>query len=225
MQDVRSQSSLKDSAVAATLERLHAEARGDWKQFGRILPRALWGALRGRGLMKVVAPHDFEHAYLPVSREAGKLLYLCARSLAAKRVVEFGASFGISTVYLAAAVRDNGGGQVFTTEIVADKCRAAERNLASAGLSDIATVLEGDARDTLRDIEGPIDLVFLDGWKDLYVPVLDILVPKLRHGALILADNINFRDARDYVERVRTDPQFASATLFSDTMELSCFTG
>jgi predicted O-methyltransferase YrrM len=215
--------SLADPNVANTLDRLHTEARGDWRTFVSILPRVARGVLAGRSLMKSITPAQMKNAYIPVSRDEGRFLYATARAAGARRVVEFGTSFGISTIYLAAAVRDSGGGVVYTTEIEPNKCRAAEQNLRDAGLADQVTLLEGDAMQTLRAVAGPIDLVFLDGWKDLYIPVLDLLRDKLRPGALVLADNVNMRDAHSYVEKVRAPSSgFISSTLFGGRMEHSC---
>ena len=215
---------LFDPKVAATLERVHSEARGDVRRFIPLLPRMLLVLLPGKSLSKVVSPADLGATYIGVSREQGKLLYSVARSIKAQRIVEFGSSFGISTLYLAAAARDNGG-ELITTEIISSKCRATEANLEEAGLCDSATVLEGDALETLKGVEAPIDMVFLDGWKDLYVAVLELVKPKLRHGAVLIADNINFADAKPYTDIVRSkDSGFVSALLNKET-EYSYFVG
>jgi predicted O-methyltransferase YrrM len=212
-------STLEDLRVRETLDRLHHAARGDWKHVLTIVPSFVWSKVTGRGFMQSVAPARFKHMYIPVSRDMGRMLYLLARSTGARTIVEFGCSFGISTIYLAAAVRDNGGGRVITTEIEPTKCRVAEDNLRAAGLDDIATILEGDALRTLPSIGGPIDLLFLDGWKNLYIPVLDIVEPKLRPGALLLADNINFAEVKPYLERVRSGSGNVSTTLDGGKME------
>jgi predicted O-methyltransferase YrrM len=104
------------------------------------------------------------------------------------RIVEFGASHGISTIYLAAAVRELGAGRVTTTELRRDRAQIARENLAAAGLDDLVELRVGDARDTLKHLDGPVDMVFLDGWNDLYLPVLRLLESRLRPGALVAAD-------------------------------------
>ncbi len=109
--------SLQDPAVARQLDLLHRAARGDWRHGVGVLPYFVFSKLTGRSFMRLVSPSMLKHMYLPVSRQQGHLLYALTRATHATRVVEFGASFGISTLYLAAAVRDNGGGQVITTEI------------------------------------------------------------------------------------------------------------
>jgi len=157
----------------------------------------------------------FKSLYIPISRAQGVFLYLVARSLGARRIVEFGTSFGVSTIYAAAAARDLGGA-VVGSELEPGKHARALANLAEAGLAGVVDVRLGDARETLRDVPAPIDLVLLDGWKELYLPILQLLAPKLRPGAVVLADNIKtFRRAlAPYVEYVQSGRNgFASMTL------------
>jgi predicted O-methyltransferase YrrM len=128
--------------------------------------------------------------YLAVAPETGRLMYLLARSAKARSIVEFGTSFGISTIYLAAALRDNGGGRVIGTEFEGSKVARARANLQAAGLADLADIREGDALETLaRDLPESIDLVLLDGAKGLYPKVLSLLERRLRPGALVVSDN------------------------------------
>jgi predicted O-methyltransferase YrrM len=168
-------------------------------------------------------------AYLPVSRAQGNMLYLIARSLDARRIVEFGTSFGVSTLYLAGALKDNGGGVVIGSELEPSKHAAACENLREAGLDAFADVRLGDAMETLATVEAPIDMVLLDGWKDSYLPVLKLLKPKLRKRAVVLADNIfTFKGTlRRYVDYMQSaENGFVSTTLdISDGFELSVFTG
>ncbi|MDF0602821.1 class I SAM-dependent methyltransferase [Psychromarinibacter sp. C21-152] len=158
-------------------------------------------------------------AYLAVSPEEGKLLYMLARAAGARQVVEFGASFGLSTLCLAAAVR-KAGGRLITTEVHPDKCAALRESFARAGVEDCVTLLEGDARETLAGVEGPVDLVFLDGWKSMYLPVLELLRPRLRDGALVVADNVDHAAAQDYVAHV-SDPASGFVTHRHGDMGLS----
>lgn len=142
--------------------------------------------------------------FLAVSPEFGRFLYMCARISKAKRIVEFGTSMGISTIHLAAALRDMGGGELIGTEIEPSKAARARENLASAGLADLADIRVGDARETLRGIAGDIDMVLLDGAFTLYHAVLKLLEPRLKPGALIVAENA-FENADGYLAYVR-DP-------------------
>lgn len=197
-------SSLDDPKLVAVLDRLHAAARGDVKFFLTHIPLMARMLLGRQSPQPAALSQQFKDVYIPISREQGRFLYLVARSLRAKRIVEFGSSFGISTLYAAAAARDEGG-QVIGSELEPGKQRAATAHLAEAGLGNVAEVRLGDAQETLRDVPGPIDLVLLDGWKELYLPMLQLLAPKLRPGAVVLADNIKtFRRSLqpflDYVE-------------------------
>jgi predicted O-methyltransferase YrrM len=142
-------------------------------------------------------------------------------------VVEFGTSFGISTIYLAAAVTDNGAGRVLSTELSQRKVEAATANLAEAGVGGAVTILAGDALETLADVAGPVGLVLLDGWKDLCLPVLRLLEPRLAPGALVVADDITFASMGEYLDYVR-DPAHGYVTVafpVEDGMEVSCWTG
>jgi predicted O-methyltransferase YrrM len=164
--------------------------------------------------------------YMPISAPGGNLLYSLVRASRPETVIEFGTSYGISTIFLAAAVTDNGTGRVLSTELSASKIAAARANLAEAGVDAAATILPGDARETLAGIPGPIGLVLLDGWKDLCLPVLRLLEDRLAPGALVVADDITFPSMGDYVAYVR-DPAsgYVNVTFpVGDGMEISCRT-
>ena len=122
---------------------------------------------------------------LAVSRETGALLYMLARSSGARTIVEFGTSFGISTLHLAAALRDNGGGRLITSEFEPSKAARAKANLKAGGVIDLVEIREGDALETLSvDLPETIDLVLLDGAKSLYPEILSLLESRLKPGAL-----------------------------------------
>jgi len=157
---------------------------------------------------------------LPVSRVTGKLLYLLARSIRARNIVEFGTSFGISTLHLAAALRDNGGGRLIGSEFEPSKISRARANLVAGGLSDLVEVREGDALETLaRDLPDPIDFVLLDGAKNLYPSILSLLEGRLRAGALLVADNADA--CPEYLARVRSAAHGYLSVPFADDVELS----
>lgn len=204
---------IADPVVRAVLDRLHAGAAAEMRAFAeRAGPRP-----------PADAPFDPEAArdlyrdkYISLEREQGELLYLLARALGARRAAEFGTSFGVSTIYLAAAMRDNGGGLAIGSEIEPSKAAVARANLAEAGLAAFAEVRVGDARETLADPGGTLDLVLIDGFPHLNLAMLQLLAPHLRAGGVALADNVGSfpREMRAYVEWVR-DPAngFVSATL------------
>ncbi len=189
---------LENPSVAAVLQRLHAAAADDGARWAQRRVDQDAGRLPAdEGLVRM---GEF---YLAVSASEGRLLYLLARAARARRMVEFGASYGVSTLYLAAAAQDMGGALV-TTEAHPDKCRALRANLAEAGIADRVMLLEGDALQTLADLPGPIDLLLLDGWKGLYLPMLHLLRPRLGEGALVLADNVDHAAAQDYVRFIES---------------------
>ncbi|SFK33577.1 O-methyltransferase [Lysobacter sp. cf310] len=162
--------------------------------------------------------------WLPVSRETGRLLYMLARAAKARSVVEFGTSFGISTLHLAAAVRDNGGGRVITTEFEPAKVARARQHLAEGGLSELVEVRAGDALQTLSsDLPDSIDLLLLDGAKSLYAEVLALVEPRLRPGALIVADNAD--NSPEYLAHVRAPASGYLSVPFADDVELSMRVG
>ncbi|MGO1003659.1 O-methyltransferase [Lysobacter sp. CA196] len=158
--------------------------------------------------------------WLPVSRETGRLLYMLARASLARSVVEFGTSFGISTLHLAAAVRDNGGGRIITTEFEPSKVVRARQHIAEGGLLDLVEVRAGDALQTLSsNLPESIDLLVLDGAKSLYGEVLALVEARLRPGALIVADNADY--SPEYLAHVRSPTSGYLSIPFADDVELS----
>jgi len=170
---------------------------------------------------------DYRHFYsllkeipLPVSRETGALLYMLTHFTHAQTILEFGTSFGVSTIHLAAALRDNGGGRIITTEFEPEKAARARINLAEAGLIDLVEIREGDALETLsHNLPETLDLVLLDGAKALYADILDRIEPHLRRGSILLADDAHH--CPEYVSRMRSDTnRYISVPLTGD-LELS----
>jgi predicted O-methyltransferase YrrM len=159
-------------------------------------------------------------AYMAVSRDTARLLYMLVRSSGARSIVEFGTSFGISTLHLAAGLRDNDGGRIITTEFEPSKAARAQENFAAGGLADLIELREGDALETLAsDLPTQIDLVLMDGAKALYPAVLALLENHLRGGALLVADNADWTP--DYLEYVRSSTGGYISVPFADDVELS----
>ena len=157
---------------------------------------------------------------LAISRETGALLYMLARSGRARTIVEFGMSFGISTLHLAAALRDNGGGRLITSEFEPSKVARARENLTAGGLIDLVEIREGDALQTLSvDLPETVDLLLLDGAKALYPDILDLVERRLRPGAFVVADNAGY--SPDYLARVRAPASGYLSTPFAADVELS----
>lgn len=157
---------------------------------------------------------------LAVSRETGILLHMLVRSSRAKTIVEFGTSFGVSTIYLASALRENGGGRLIASEFEPSKIARARQNLTRAGLIDLVEIREGDALQTLKtDLPETIDLILLDGAKGIYLEVLSLLERQLIPGSLIVADNTNY--CPDYEAYVREPANGYCSVPFADDVELS----
>ncbi len=207
--------SLDDPRVRRTLDEMHSTAdRND--------PPLLARARGKQGADRTALLGD---AFIPVSAEAGRLLYTLARGAASGTFVEFGTSFGISTIYLAAAARDRGSSRVITTEMHTGKAGRASEYIAAAGLSDLVELRVGDALETLKDLKERVSFAFLDGWKEIYLPFLRIIEPSLVPGAFVVADDLDLfpEVLRDYLAYVRnTANSYVSSMLpVGDAMELS----
>lgn len=158
--------------------------------------------------------------WLPVSPETGVLLYMLARSSRARTIIEFGTSFGISTLHLAAALRDNGGGRLITTEFEPSKVAQARKHLDAGGLADLVEIRAGDALKTLAaDLPEQVGLLLLDGAKPLYSDILDLVEGRFRPGSLVIADNAD--DSPDYLQRVRASGSDYLSIPFAEDVELS----
>ena len=212
---------LQDPKVASAIDRMYAESAD---QMAR-LHTLDWQRLSSASAQeRADALGDY---YLPVTPESGLLLYTLVRASKPHTVVEFGMSLGLSTIHLASAVRDNGVGHVITSELNATKVAAATATFAEVGLRDVITIEEGDALQTLGALEGPVNFVLLDGWKELYLPVLQLLEPRLSSGALVVADNTGMPDTQPYLDYVRDPANGFVSVAFpvrdgNDAMEISC---
>jgi predicted O-methyltransferase YrrM len=127
-------------------------------------------------------------ASLAIAPAVGRLLYALTLAARPAVIVEFGTSLGSSTIYLASALRDLGAGSIITTELLDQKAQRASSNLALAGLGGLVEIRVGAALDSLANLDADVDLVFLDGSNDLYLPVLELVEPRLSPGALVIAD-------------------------------------
>ncbi|WP_301126179.1 O-methyltransferase [Streptomyces cacaoi] len=215
---------LHEPRVASALKRMFAQAEQDEISFRRVDEENGGNAFDPARLTAQQRADVADRIYMPVSADAGRLLYSMVRAARPATVVEFGTSYGISTLHLAAAVRDNGTGQVVTTEMSATKAQAARRTFTETGLDDVVTLLEGDALETLADLEGPVGLLLLDGWKELYLPVLKLLEPQLAPGALVAGDDLDLPGMQPYLDYVRDPGNGYESITFpvEDGVEISC---
>jgi predicted O-methyltransferase YrrM len=217
-------STLTASPVAPLLDRLYADAA----RSGQILGQMFGHLSREERLARMSDPNADYRAFfgkarevhMPVSRATGALLYMLARGNGARAVVEFGTSFGLSTIHLAAALRDNGGGKLIGTEFEPNKLTHARANLEAAGLADLVEIREGDALETLaRDLPGTVDLLLLDGHKPLYGRILALVAPRLRAGSFVVADNADA--CPEYKDQIRASDSGYLSIPFGEEVELT----
>ncbi len=193
---------LNDPKLEALLDVLHAQSAGQEEAVGVYFRRRIEeGTLSWDGFDAETTVF-FRDKLVALEKVKAEYCYLLCRALNAKRVVEAGTSHGVSTLYLAAAVRDNVSaarqsgrpadaleGMVIGTEYEPEKAKIARRNFAAAGLAEYIDLREGDLADTLKKIDGPVDFVLLDIWTEAVIPAMRNIAPHLRQGAVIIADN------------------------------------
>ena len=203
-------SPMNDPALEALLERLHAQSDGQVDDTRAYFDRRVQEGTHVRNTSLDDAAHRFlSDKMVALDRDKAQFCYLLCRALRARRVVEAGTSFGISTLYLAAAVRDNqvDNGVVIGTEYEPQKAAIARANFQAAGLSAFIELREGDLRQTLRDVGGPVDFLLVDIW-GVSRPALELVSPQLRPGAIVACDNTTAAASsyREYFEFVH-DPR------------------
>jgi predicted O-methyltransferase YrrM len=160
---------------------------------GQIVPDAIERYLAGLNragdpVLDDIARGNATRGLPLVDAEVGALLRVLATSIAATRILEIGTAIGYSGIWLARALP--AGGMLVTLELDEERAREARDNVAKAGVSDRVSVVTGDAQLKLAKVSGPFDLIFQDGDKKLYTPLLDRLVALLRPGGLLITDNV-----------------------------------
>jgi predicted O-methyltransferase YrrM len=180
---------LNDPKLEALLDALHAQSAGQEAETSAYFARRIKeGTLSWDGMDAESTAH-FRDKMVALEKDKAAYCYMVCRAIGAKRIVECGTSFGVSTLYLAAAVKENGGGEVIATEWEAEKARIARRNFAAAGLAPYIDLREGDLAETLKQIDGPVDFVLFDIWTEAIPPALRHIAPHLRKGSVLIADN------------------------------------
>ncbi len=202
-------SPLNDPKLEALLDRLHAQSDTEVDATDAYFAqRERDGTLDYENYCDDDMHRFLSDKMVALDRDKAEFCYQLCRSLRATRVVEAGTSFGVSTLYLAAAVRDNQveNGVVIGTEHEPSKVEIARENFWEAGLSEFIELREGDLRQTLQDVGGPVDFMLVDIW-DVALPALERVSPSLRPGAIVVCDNTTVAadEYRDYFEYVN-DP-------------------
>ncbi|MBC3233918.1 O-methyltransferase [Pseudomonas lurida] len=213
-------SSLTSAPLAPLIERLYTQASAATSPVLNTISKDERERLMHSKTQYAALYSMLKDLWLPVSRDTGKLLYMLARSSKARAIVEFGTSFGLSTLHLAAALRDNGGGVLVGSEFEASKIALAREHFIEGGVSDLIHIREGDALVTLAsDLPDSVDLLLLDGAKTLYGDVLSLVESHLRPGAVVVADNTDY--CPEYLAHVRAPENGYLSVAFADDIELS----
>ncbi len=173
------QTTINQNRIAETLRTLFEDSKND-----------RFKMLKGvsKGIFRPLQPADFKDVYLSISKEQGEALCDLIQENHLKHIVEFGTSFGISTLYLAQAIIETGG-SIITTELLESKAQRAQENFDKAGVGDVIELRVGDAMKTLSNHQAPIDFLLLDGWKDLYLPLFEMLESNFHRDSIIYVDN------------------------------------
>jgi predicted O-methyltransferase YrrM len=198
---------LGDTALEERLATLHAASAAQEAETGRFFAALFADGQRPGPERAAEIKAYLADKMVALEPDKAQFCHLLIRATGARRVVEIGTSYGVSTLYLAAAVRDNlaaagGEGRVIATEYEPGKAAAARALYAEAGLADLIDLREGDLRETLKGLTGPVDFLLMDIWTDMAAPALTLVGPHMRAGAVVVADN---------TERVRAEygPFFA----------------
>jgi predicted O-methyltransferase YrrM len=180
---------LNDPKLEAFLDALHAQSEGQNDAINAYFRKRIEERTLSWDGFDADTTRFFADKMVALEKVKAEYCYALCRAMNAKRIVECGTSYGVSTLYLAAAIRDNGGGEVIATEWEVGKAVIARRNFATAGLAQHIDLRQGDLKDTLKTIDGPIDLVLFDIWTEAILPALANIAPHLRTGSVLIADN------------------------------------
>jgi predicted O-methyltransferase YrrM len=211
---------LNDPGMEQLLADLHARSDAQLAD----IERYVRDARRSRSLTK---EEDFKvyrsDKLLALDQDKGEFCYQICRAIGARRIVEIGTSYGVSTMYLAVAARDNtAGDMVIGTEIEPAKIVAAQALFRRAELDQFIDLREGDFRETLKDIDDPIDFMLIDAWIDAAQPALELMDPWLRQGAIVVCDDVLASTRHDGYRELLAIKGFRTMTLpFRDGLEFS----
>ena len=199
---------VKQSKVTTTLTELFNDSRKD--KFKMIKGAA-------KSIFRPIQPTDFEEVYLSISNDQGVQLKKLIIEKNLKNIVEFGTSFGISTLFLAQGVMETGG-HIITTELLESKAKKAIENFKKADVDNLIEVRIGDAMETLKNHEKHVDLLLLDGWKDLYLPLFRMLEPNFHVGTIIYVDNANFSESKNFLNTIALDNKYKFESMFGGSV-------
>ena len=184
--------------IETTLAYLYNDARYD-----------ILKAMKGfaKSAFRPIQPSNFEDAYLSISKEQGEDLKQLIKQHNIKDIVEFGISFGISTLFLAQGALETGG-TIITTELIESKALKAIENFEKAGVNNLIEVRIGDALETLKNHNESIDLLLLDGWKNLYLPLFEMLESNFHQNTCIYVDNADMAETKAFLRTVGLNSKY-----------------
>lgn len=190
--------------IEETLVELFKEAKYDHLRMMKSVAKSMFRPMQAS---------DFKEVYLSISKEQGEDLKRLVKQNNLKNIIEFGTSFGISTLFLAQGVIETGG-HIITTELIESKAQKAIENFKKAGVNDLIEVRMGDALETLRHHNAPIDLLLLDGWKDLYLAVFQLLESNFHADTIIYVDNADMSETQAFLRKVGQNGKYQLQSLF-----------
>lgn len=199
---------VQHNKIATTLSELYNDSRHDKMKMMK-------GA--AKSIFRSIQPSDFEEVYLSISNQQGVHLRRFIIDNNIQNVVEFGTSFGISTLFLTQGVMETGG-HVITTELLESKAKKAIENFKKAEVDHLVEVRVGDAMETLNNHSEPIDLLLLDGWKDFYLPLFRMLEPNFHEGTFIYVDNANMSDSKAFLHAIANDKKYNFESMFGGSV-------
>ncbi|MGC6429992.1 MAG: O-methyltransferase [Jejuia sp.] len=196
---------VKEENINEVIDHLFEDSKYDHLKLFKAASKSVFGGFK---------PSNFKDVYLSISREQGEDLRTLIIEKNVKNIVEFGTSFGISTLFLAQGILETGG-HIITTELIESKVKKASENFQRAGVNDLIEVRTGDAMETLKDHDSSIDLLLLDGWKDLYLPLFQMLEPNFHEGSIIYVDNADMADTQAFLKTVASNNRYNLQSLYS----------
>lgn len=196
--------------VSDTITELYIDSRNDKVKMMKGAVKSLLGKMQ---------PSNFEDVYLSISSDQGEHLTKLILQHKLKNIVEFGTSFGISTLFLAQGAMETGG-HIITTELLESKAKRAIENFKKAEVHDIIEVRIGDAMDTLKNHNQPVDLLLLDGWKNLYLPVFRMLEHNFHKGTYIYVDNANMAESKTFLNTIASSNKYNLVPMFNGSVVL-----
>ncbi|SEL99133.1 O-methyltransferase [Aquimarina amphilecti] len=191
--------------INTVIDELFRDSKGDFFKMIKTVSKSV---------VRPLTPVDFKDLYLSISKEQGEDLTKLVVEKNYKNIVEFGTSFGISTLYLALGAMETNG-HIITTELITSKANKAKETFKKAGVDNLIDLRIGDAMKTLQHHKDPIDLLFLDGWKDVYLPLFQMLETNFHPNTTIYVDNANMKETQQFLDVISQQPTYRLQPLYN----------